>query len=127
MQRRRVILYGNSVLLGAIGAILEHYSELELVPLAAPLPSAGELGALTPDVIFFDSGSAPADLQALFTLLQECPSLLLVGANPENAPLMLWSSGRCDAVTAADLRQVIFHGLHVQKGGHDRDESNERS
>jgi hypothetical protein len=117
MNRRRVILYGNSVILAAIGASLDAFPELELVSPAAPLPSAAELRALAPDVIFFDTGRGGPAFHALFTLLQDCPNLLLVGANPENAQLMLWSSGRFDAVTAEDLVQVIVHGPRGQEGG----------
>jgi hypothetical protein len=113
MARRRVILYGNSVVLAAIGATLERLPELELVFLAAPLPSAAALSALAPDVIFFDTGRGGPAFDKLFTLLQECPSLLLVGANPENAQLLLWSSGRFDAMTAEDLAQLVVHGSRV--------------
>jgi hypothetical protein len=118
MQRQRVILYGNSVILAALGASLEHFPELELVSLAAPLPEAAELRALMPDVILFDTGSAEPNFRTLFALLQECPALLVVGANPESAQLHLWSSGRFDAVTSADLLQLIIHGPRVQEGGH---------
>ena len=113
MDRQRVILYGNSVVLAAIGASLERFPALELVSLAAPLPSATELRLLSPDVIFFDTGSAEANLNTLFALLQDCPDLLVVGANPENAQLHLWSSGRFDAVTSADLLRLIVYGPHV--------------
>lgn len=118
MQRKRVILYGNSVILAALGASLEHFPELELVSLAAPLPGAAELSALMPDVILFDTGSAEPTLHTLFALLQDCPALLVVGANPESAQLQLWSSGRSDAVTSADLLQLIVHGPRVHEGGH---------
>ena len=117
MQRQRVIFYGNSVVLAAIGASLERYPELELVSLTTRLPSASELSMLAPDVVLFDTNSTEASLHTLFTLLHECPNLLVVGANPENAQLLLWSSGRFDAVTADDLMQLIVHGPHGQDGG----------
>ena len=113
MHRPRVILYGNSVILAAIGASLEHFPELELVSLAAPLPGGAELLALGPDVIVFDTGSAEVSLHTLFALLHDCPDLLVVGVNPENAQLHLWSSGRFDAVTSEDLVQLIVHGPRV--------------
>jgi hypothetical protein len=117
MHRQRVILYGNSVVLAAIGASLERFPAVELVSLAAPLPSAAELCLLAADVIFFDTGSAETHLPTLFALLQSCPGLLVVGANPENAQLQLWSSGRFDAVTSADLVHLIVYGPHVSEGG----------
>jgi hypothetical protein len=117
-MQRRVILYGNSVVLAAIGASLEQYPELQLLAFATPLPHAAELSGLAPDVIFFDTGSTQAIPRALLTLLQECPDLLLVGVNPENAHLLLWSSGRCDAVTAEDLLHVIVRSPCAQEGDH---------
>lgn len=105
MSRRRVILYGGSLILGALRSSLEHCPELEIIALSSPLPGAAGLGALAPDVILFDAGSAPPD--PLFTLLRDSPNLLLVGVDPEGADLLLWASDRIRAATADDLIQVI--------------------
>lgn len=114
MSRRRVILYGSSVILGALRSSLERCSELEVIPLSPPLPGAAGLGALAPDVILFDSGSAQPD--PLFTLLRDSPNLLLVGVDPERADLLLWASDHIRAVTADDLIQVIASPRRDQGG-----------
>lgn len=115
MDRRRVILYGGSVILGALRASLERCPELEIVPLSPPLPGAAGLGALAPDVVLFDAGSALPD--SLFVLLRESPNLLLIGVNPERADLWLWSSNQTRAVTAEDLIQVIARRGERDQGG----------
>lgn len=105
MNRWRVVLYGNSVVLGALKASLERYAELEIIPLSSSIPRAEELGALAPDVIIFDTGSAqPAPI---FNLLRELPDLLLVGVDPELADLALWTGKQNQAVSAEDLVQTI--------------------
>ena len=105
MDRRRVILYGGSVILGALRISLERCPDLEVILLTPPLPGAGELGALAPDVILFDAGSAQPD--PIFALLRDSPRLLLVGVDPERADLLLWSSEQSRVVSAEDLIRVI--------------------
>lgn len=108
MAKRRVILCGRSVILGTVGASLERYPDLVVVALSPPLPSTEELAALKPDVILFDvAGEEP---EAAFALWKTCPNLLLVGVNPENAQLMVWSSEQGSALTTEDLVRVINQG-----------------
>ena len=110
MDRQRVILYGNSVVLAAIGASLERFPALELVSLAAPLPSATELRLLSPDVIFFDTGSAEANLNTLFALLQDCPDLLVVGARGRGGfSGLLLGSNALKALAASPVPVAVIH------------------
>ncbi|CUS03228.2 protein of unknown function [Candidatus Promineifilum breve] len=115
MDRRRVILYGGSVILGALRASLERCAELEVIPLSPPLPGAEALGALAPDVVLFDAGSAPPD--PIFALLRDAPNLLLVGVDPEQADLLLWSSEHSRVVSAEDLIRVITPQRRSDRGG----------
>jgi hypothetical protein len=105
MARRRVILYGRSVILGTVGVSLERYADLEIIPLSPPLPGAEELEALAPDVILFDVDAGRPE--AAFTLLETWPNLLLVGVNPESDQIVLWSSSRGSALVTEDLVRVI--------------------
>ena len=105
-KRRRVILYGKSVILGTVGASLARYSDLEIVTLSPPLPGTEELAALAPDVILFDDDIGRPE--ALFALLKDSPSLLLVGVNPENEQLLLWSSGQSSVLCTEDIVQMIM-------------------
>ncbi len=103
--RRRVLLYGRSLILGTVGASLKRYPHLELVALAPPLPSPQELGALAPDVIIFDVEAARPE--AAIALLEACPSLLLIGIGPSSDQMLLWSGQQSRALAMQDLVQAI--------------------
>ena len=103
---RRVILYGKSVILGTVGASLDCYPDLEIVALSPPLPDVEALEALAPDVILFDIDLGQPE--PIFFLLKDHPNLLLVGINPENEQVKLWSSAEGEVLTAEDLLQLIM-------------------
>jgi hypothetical protein len=105
MNGRRVILYGNSVILGTLGASLIHHADLDIIPLSPPLPGAEVLATLKPDVILFDITAARP--KAVFTLLETCPNLLLIGVSPETHQVQLWTSGQERAGTMLDLVKLI--------------------
>lgn len=104
-KRRRVILYGKSVIVGAVGASLRDAPGLEIVPLVPPVPKAVVLGALAPDAIIFDLEAAHPD--AVLSLLRKRPGLLLIGVNPANDELLVLSGQQERAVAVADLLKVI--------------------
>lgn len=104
-KRRRVLLYGKSVILGTVGASLQHHPELEVLPMASPSPDVHELSALAPDVILYDvEASRP---ESAISLLEIYPELLLIGVSPESSRVMLWSGRQVAAVEAADLVSII--------------------
>ena len=104
IKRRRVILYGKSVIVGTVGASLACFQDLEIVALAPPLPDVEALQAMAPDVILFDVDLGQTE--PLFTLLRDHPNLFLVGVNSENEQVKLWSSAEGRVVTAEDLLQL---------------------
>jgi len=104
-RRRRVLLFGKSIILGTVGASLARYPDLEVVALSPPLPDVKALEALAPDVILFDVSDGGPD--AAFALLKNCANLLLAGINPENEEVGLWSSTKGEVMTADDLLQLI--------------------
>jgi hypothetical protein len=79
---------------------------LEIVALSPPLPDVEALEALSPDVILFDVDLGQPE--PIFTLLRDHPGLLLVGINPENEQVKLWSSAEGEVLTAEDLLQLII-------------------
>ena len=101
----RVILYGRSIILGTVGASLAPHPDLEILSLSPPLPDVEALEELAPDVILFDD--ALGRPKSLFALLRNHPKLLLVGINPENEQVKLWSSAEGKVLTADDLLQLI--------------------
>ena len=107
-KRRRVILYGKSVILGSVGASLRDVPGLELIPLASPLPEAKDLSALEPDAIIFDLEAAHPD--AALSLLRQRPGLLLIGVDPGSDEMVIVTSRQRRAVAVADLLRVIHQG-----------------
>jgi hypothetical protein len=104
-KRRRVLLYGRSLILESVGASLQQYSRMEIVFLSPPLPTEQELGALAPDVIIFDVDAAHPELA--ISLLKECPSLLLIGIDPGSDQMLLWSGQTSRVLTTDGLVQMI--------------------
>jgi len=104
-KRRRVILYGKSVIMGSVGASLRDAPGLETVVLDTPLATTQGLAELSPDVIIFDLEAAHPD--AALSLLRERPGLLLIGVDPASDELLVLSSQQKRAVAVADLLRVI--------------------
>lgn len=105
MGTRRVILYGKSIILGTIGASLRLYPELEIIPLAPPLPDFQALKALAPHVILYDiQATLP---ETALALLEACPGLLLIGVDPDQNETRVWSGRQLHALSIQDLVQVI--------------------
>jgi DNA-binding NarL/FixJ family response regulator len=87
--RTRILLYGNSLVLGGIGASLRAEGQFEVVPLPPSLPATSDVEALAPDVIIFDietPGSAAA-----FSSLESHPELILLGVSPDDNVVQLWA------------------------------------
>lgn len=104
-KRRRILLYGKSVILGTVGASLQHHPEFEILPAVSPSLEAREFRALSPDVIIYDiEASHP---EAAITLLETCPDLLLIGIDPDSNRVMLWSGRQLRQASTQDLVQVI--------------------
>ena len=104
-NRRRVILYGNTLILQGVRAGLANCPDLEVVVVDPPLRvSPEELAACAPAVVMFDLGVMQPQL--LLGLFQQ-PGLRLVGLNPETHQALVWSGRRAAAAEAADLVQVL--------------------
>ncbi len=104
-KRQRVLLFGNSVVLGSIGASLSHHPGFEILPLAVPPQDVKALRSLRPDVILYDvEASRP---EAAVSLLETCPDLLLIGVSPDSNRIMLWSGRQLRQVSTQDLVSVI--------------------
>ena len=104
-KRRRVLLFGNSVILGTVGASLRNFTNLEVTSLTATLPKETELKALATDVVFFDLEATRPDM--LFSLLENCPGLLLVGLSPDSNLVKMWTGRQLRELSTQDLLKVI--------------------
>ncbi len=104
-KRRRVLLYGKSVILGTVGASLRRCPQLEIVSLTPPLPTARELAALEPEVIIFDIEAAHPE--PAISLLEAHPGLLLIGIDPERDRMLVLPGESRRVLTIDDLIKVI--------------------
>ena len=102
---RRICLYGNSVILGTLGASLRRRPQFEVTTLMPPLPGARELATLKPDVVLFDLQATQTE--AVFSLLESCPKLLLIGVNPDTNLVKMWAGRQLRELSTNDLLKVI--------------------
>lgn len=105
MEKRLVVLYGNSIILGTLGASLRHYPHLEVIPLIEPFPTGLELEAMDPDVIIFDLEATHPE--GLFSLLESRPGLSLIGVDPDSHQVLIWSGRHLQELSTQDLVEVI--------------------
>ncbi len=101
---RRVCLYGNSVILGTVGASLRRRTKLEVTAITQPVRD-GELDAMKPDVILFDL-EAPRP-EAAFSLLERRPGLLVIGVSPDTNVVKMWSGRQLRELSMTDLLKAI--------------------
>ncbi len=79
MEKRLIVLYGNSVIVGTLGASLRRSNQYKVVPL---LPSQqSELETTAPDVVVFDLEAARPEVA--FSMLESHPGLMLIGISPD--------------------------------------------
>jgi hypothetical protein len=106
--RTRILLYGNSLVLGGIGASLRAEGRFEVVSLARSLPDTSDVEALAPDVIVFDietPGSAAA-----FSTIESNPDMMILGVSPDENIVQLWSGRQYRELSTKDLTALIEVG-----------------
>jgi hypothetical protein len=116
--RRRILIYGNSIILEAIGASLSGCSEFEVTPLNLPLPGAQVLDDAKPDILLFDLETIHTE--AVFSKLKTNPNLLLIGISPDINLIKIWSGRQARELSTQDLLELIkreANHLPVNSGG----------
>jgi len=105
VNKRRVLLFGDSLILAGVRASLEPYAYLEIIQVDDSVENLLEtIHSLSPAVIIFDLMAVQPGFQ--FSLLLQ-PGLLLVGIDPETQQAVVWSGRQEAAVAAADLIKII--------------------
>jgi hypothetical protein len=104
-KRRRILLYGNSVIMGTIAATLKNIPQYEVGTLSLDVPGASALKAVNADVIFFDSEATRP--QAILSLLETCPDLMLIGVSPDTNLVKVYSGRQLRELSTMDLLTVI--------------------
>jgi hypothetical protein len=104
-ELRRILLYGDSIILGSVGASLELVPHFEVTHLSPPLPGASELEPMDPDIIVFD---VDGDVAAgAFSLLETRPGLLILGISPDGNLVRLWSGHQYRELSTEELTALI--------------------
>jgi hypothetical protein len=102
---RRIIFYGNSVILGALEYSFRRISQVQVIGLLPPFPGKSGLEELDPDVIFFDMDAS--NTEGLFSLLETCPKILLVGVSSGVNLVRIWSGRQLKEPSTKSLLEVI--------------------
>ena len=106
--RRRILLYGNSVILGSIGASLQRSAQFEVTKLAPPLDKALVHNPAKPDILLFDLETPRTE--AVFSYLESNPGLLLVGISPDINLVQAWSGREFRELSTQGLFELIQSG-----------------
>jgi hypothetical protein len=104
-ETRRVLIYGNSVILGSIGASLRRRPQLEVMMCEPLHGDLQPIEALDPDVVLFDVASTPAE--ALFPLLESRSSMVLIGVSPDVNLVKVWSGRQLREMSLVELTEII--------------------
>jgi hypothetical protein len=106
-NQRRVILYGNSLILEGVRSSLDDLPGLEVLLLSQPLDHpVEEIRKLSPAAVIFDLEVDQPNL--LLQLIQQ-PGPLLIGIDPETHQALVWSVKHAAAVAADNLIDLIQH------------------
>ena len=101
----QILLYGNSLILGAIGSSLRRCPEFVVTTLAFPRQEKLESGTLKPDILIFDSETAQAG--DIFYLLKTNPKLLLLGISSGANLVQVWSGRQLRDMSTKGLLDLI--------------------
>jgi hypothetical protein len=102
---RQILLYGNSVILGSIGAGLRRLPEFEVTTLTTPLQDLPTVDSEKYHILLFDlEASQP---EAPFFLLKTHPDLVLVGVSPGTNVVRIWNSQQMQEMSLQDLYKLI--------------------
>ena len=104
-KNKRILLYGNSVILGTIGISLGLYSQFEVTTLLPPLQEAQKHDAANKDIILFDLETTRPE--AALSLIEINPTLQLIGVSPGTNLVKVWSMRELHEVSMGDLLEVI--------------------
>jgi hypothetical protein len=102
---RRILLYGNSVILGSIGAGLRCCPEFEVETITTPLRDSPAVYSAEYDILLFDL-EAPRP-EAPFFLLKTHPDLVMVGLSPGTNLVRGWNSRRWRDMSIRGLLGLI--------------------
>jgi hypothetical protein len=104
-EHQKIFLYGNSVILGSIGASLRRYSRFDVTTLAMPIQDELRFDDPVPGILLFDV-EAPHS-EEVFFLLKAYPALLLIGINPGANIIQVWRSQQIRGISMKGLIELL--------------------
>lgn len=102
---KRILLYGNSLILGSIKDSLRRWPQFEVTTLLPPLQELQKRDSLKPDILLFDLATTRPE--TVFSLLESDPNLQLIGVSPDINLVKVWSIRELREVSMQNLLQVI--------------------
>lgn len=108
-DHRRVLLYGDSLILDSVWALLQNWRGFEVISRSPALPDLAEVETLAPDAVLFDVETTRPE--AVFPLLETQPGLLLLGISPDGNVIRLWSGRQLRELSSKELKDVIEEHL----------------
>ena len=117
---KRIVLYGNSVILGTVGASLKRFSRFEVTTLILPHKKTQSLDALKPDILVFDLDTTQTEEVCSF--LKTNHAMLLIGVSPDVNLVQVWSGRQLRELSTQELLEVIFSEIRNSKTELDFDE-----
>ena len=106
MGIKRVLIFGKSLSLAGIGACLKLEKGLNVEFVDPQDPGVRQrLEEVNPDVILFDLGDPPSDLD--LTLLHTKPGLLLLGVDASSDEVFVLKGLHNRVVSASELSKLI--------------------
>lgn len=117
---KRILLYGNTVILGTIGISLGRHAHFEVTKLSPPLQEIQTVDAGETDIVLFDLETTRPE--AVLALLGINPALQLIGISPDSNLIKIWSVREMREVSTMDLLNVFNYeskGLPANSWGDD--------
>jgi hypothetical protein len=109
-SERRVVLYGDTVVLAGVGKALSLLPRLRVVPLDPARPTAQqELDSLRPCALILDLTVVSAE--SALSLARGRPDLLLIGLEPGGERLLVLSAEQARGLTTEGLARLIETGV----------------
>jgi hypothetical protein len=102
-NRRRVVLFGNSIIVATVGTSLQCSHRYEVTTLSPA--ESDRLGEIHPDIILFDLEAARPE--AVFSLLETQPGLMLIGVSPDSNVVKMWTGRQLRELSTKELMQAI--------------------
>lgn len=104
--KRKVVLYGDTLVLAAVGRALSTRHELRVISLdPSRVTALGELDSHRPCAVILDLTEVTAE--SALGIVRGRPDLTLIGVDPTGGRLLVLSGEQAHALTTQDLVRLI--------------------